>query len=252
MHREGWAGLSYFNIFEFGQNICGVGVDDHPLPPPCNSSGVPSGEAAPSSKQPWANATAYLLSNFPSSVIVAFDCGGSQWCPAPPRDGGRRPIGTWQGGVLMDPADDGYHNHLMAQLERKYDHLHHFEGMVIDRADWNTLYNIDADDGASFVRNRTARSMQYSWLQTLRQLRQTMTRRGAATAVKSSVLLRFCWHACTHTTHDHTTRSHTTYASKNSQKNQNVFIAFSFFFVRQQQPGLRPAQPDGALGRELF
>ena len=45
---------------------------------------------------------------------------------------------------------------------------------VIDRADWNVLYNYAGDDGASFVDNRTARLLQYSYLATVSALRQVM------------------------------------------------------------------------------
>jgi hypothetical protein len=50
MQQEGWGGLSYFNLFEYGENVCGLGVEG--LPPPCNFSGVPTG-AEPSSAEPW-------------------------------------------------------------------------------------------------------------------------------------------------------------------------------------------------------
>jgi hypothetical protein len=178
----------------YGENVCGIGVKDHPLPPPCSFSGVPAGGAAPSSRQPWANSTEYLLQNFPEAIITDYDCGGSQWCRNPPVDNAtgapkRQAIGTWQGGLVVDPLDAGYNRHLMAQLKRKYDHLSHFEGMVVDRADWNALYSFDADDGASFVENRTARSMQRSYLRTTKQLREMMTVRSSAMTINSTVML---------------------------------------------------------------
>ena len=96
MQSEGWAGLSYFKVFEYGENICGTGVAG--LPPPCNFSGVPS-DAAPSSSEPWANSSWYLLQHFPASVITDFACGQSQWCEATPAAkrpiGSRMALGTW-------------------------------------------------------------------------------------------------------------------------------------------------------------
>jgi len=77
----------------------------------------------------------------------------------------------------------------MAQLTRKYDHISNCEGMVIDRADWNAIYNFDGDDGASFVQNRTARSMQYSYQKTTKALRKMMDTRQRAMRVNSSLLL---------------------------------------------------------------
>eukprot|EP01043_Picozoa_sp_COSAG02_P032969 COSAG02_NODE_2226_length_9456_cov_6.430587_2_plen_631_part_00 len=189
LQREGWAGLSYFNIFEYGENLCGIGVKDHPLPPPCNFSGVPAGGAVPSSAKSWANSTEFLLQNFPEAVITDYDCGGSQWCKNPRIAGKRQAIGTWQGGLVVDPLDALYNHHLMSQLSRKYDHVSHFEGMVVDRADWNVLYSFDGDDGASFIGNRTARSMQRSYLDTTKQLREMMNARSPAMAINSTVML---------------------------------------------------------------
>ena len=54
---------------------------------------------------------------------------------------------------MVDPGEPRLHVHFLAQLERKYNHLRNFEGLVVDRSDWNALYNLDLDDGASFVAN---------------------------------------------------------------------------------------------------
>ena len=214
MQAEGWAGLSYFNVFEYGENICGTGVAG--LPPPCNFSGVPSGNA-PSSSEPWANSSWYLLQHFPASVITDFACGQSQWCEATPAAkrplGSRMALGTWcvamcllaselqpfrlislglgrrQGGIVVDPAEKQYQAHLLAQLKRKYDRIPHFQGMVIDRADWNALCNFDSDDGASFVDNRTCRSLRYSYLETVGALRAMMAQRQPSMEVNETVML---------------------------------------------------------------
>lgn len=34
-------------------------------------------------------------------------------------------------------------------------------GLVVDRSDWNTIYNFDYDDGASFIGNATAHLSQF-------------------------------------------------------------------------------------------
>jgi hypothetical protein len=114
--------------------------------------------------------------------------------------------------VIVDPADPKLKAHFVAQLERKYEQISNFQGLVVDRSDcrgrwslscaplyisfvilhtkqtgdmqmtsppvprsdWNSLYNFDFDDGASFVRNETAHLVQYSYLDTIAALREVM------------------------------------------------------------------------------
>lgn len=74
----------------------------------------------------------------------------------------------------MDPVDSSLKAHFLAQLARKYAQIPNFQGLVVDRSDWNSLYNYDYDDGASLVGNRTAHLSQYSYLDTIGALRQMM------------------------------------------------------------------------------
>ena len=98
-------------------------------------------------------------------------------------------LGRRQGGIVVDPAEKQYQAHLLAQLKRKYDRIHHYQGMVIDRADWNALCNFDGDDGASFVDNRTCRSLRYSYLKTVGALRAMMAQRQPSMEVNQTVML---------------------------------------------------------------
>ena len=126
-------------------------------------------------------------------MITEFECGGNQWClrtaaAAKPK-GTPAAIGTWQGGIVLDPACPELKSHFLAQLRHKYDHIANFEGLVVDRADWNAVYNHAFDDGASFIANRTAQLLQYSTLDTLRAMRGVMTARAPAMAINETVML---------------------------------------------------------------
>ena len=74
---QGFATLSYFNVFEYGENICG----DYPgMAPACNRSGYPTAPGShkhpaptqppPSSTDPWANSTWFLLENVRVSLAA--------------------------------------------------------------------------------------------------------------------------------------------------------------------------------------
>jgi len=54
-------------------------------------------------------------------------------------------------------------------MKRKGVVLPHFQGVVVDRSDWNQLVNLDGDDGVTLIGNgtggRVGWSMQHSYLQ---------------------------------------------------------------------------------------
>ena len=58
---------------------------------------------------------------------------------------------------------------LLSQMRRKGAVLPHFQGVVVDRSDWNQMVNLDGDDGVTLLGNssggRTGWSMQHSYLQ---------------------------------------------------------------------------------------
>ena len=137
--------MSYFNVFEYGENICGNFPGMAPL---CNHSGEPTSDAwerqqghsavpAPSSTEPWANSTWFMLENFPKSLVTSFDCGDHSGCSstgdttAAGKENARRQIGTWQGGVVVDPVDPKLKAHFVAQLERKYTEISNFQGTPV-------------------------------------------------------------------------------------------------------------------------
>lgn len=56
----------------------------------------------------------------------------------------------------------------------RYAEVNNFEGLIVDRSDWNSVYNHDYDDGVSFVGNTTTRLMQYSYNEVIDALRAKM------------------------------------------------------------------------------
>ena len=64
----------------------------------------------PSSNDPWANSSNYMRDNFPHSPFTDFALGGHLVGTSPANKqtaagGARSSISTWQGGVVVDPAD---------------------------------------------------------------------------------------------------------------------------------------------------
>lgn len=140
IQREGFTTLSYYNVFEYGLNMV--------CPPAAESAPHTSANASD-----WKDANVYLRDHM---VDAPFQ---HTWAPGEKQafTGCRY---TWQRGIVMDPATPSYHHHLEVQMQLHVDQLPHFQGVVVDRSDWNRIYNLDADDGISLVLgNRTARSM---------------------------------------------------------------------------------------------
>ena len=91
---------------------------------------------------------------------------------------------------FKDPADPKLKAHFLSQLERKYDQIKNFEGLVVDRSDWNSIYNHDYDDAVSFVNNKTAHLAQYSYADTIDAMRAIMDKRQGSTKAGQTVMLQ--------------------------------------------------------------
>ena len=186
IQAEGFHTLSYWNVNEYGENVCGNMSWNHHTLGGCTPSAL-----VPSSTDAWANSSNYIAAQFPNALVTRFDAGGHSGTHSPtPAGQARGAIKTWQGGVVVDPADKDLQAHWLAQLERKYDELSHFEGLVVDRSDWNALYNFDFDDGASLVAGRPAHLTQYAYVATLRAMRALMAKRQGATRFNETVMLQ--------------------------------------------------------------
>lgn len=144
----GFASLSYFNLFEAGQNIT------------CwNSSATPGPAAAD-----WKDPTAWLQATVGDALLT------HHWDPS---SGGEHQgcMFTWQQGTVFDPATASFAAHLATQMQRHVARLPHFTGVVVDRSDWNRFYNLAADDGVSWVTNQSARSMKEGFAAAARSMR---------------------------------------------------------------------------------
>eukprot|EP00039_Didymoeca_costata_P013069 m.193335 g.193335 ORF g.193335 m.193335 type:complete len:718 (+) comp15666_c0_seq8:155-2308(+) len=162
IQKESFSTLSYYNVFEYGINI--VYSPDR---------GAPS---FPLKEQNWENASQYLQDNFRPALVTNYACAYGGPC----RASFENPVigkaqGSWQGSVVVDPrAGLGYDNSLVSQVKRKISVLPHFQGLVVDRSDWNQLVNLDGDDGYTFVVNRSGHSMQRSYKYILGKVRSVL------------------------------------------------------------------------------
>jgi hypothetical protein len=155
---NGFSTLSYFNVFEYGINIV-FNKSTGPLPP----------SSQPLNEKNWMNASQYLDDNFRPALLTNFSRMDKRFA---------RVIGaqtSWQGSVVVDPQPGmGYQKSLLSQVKRKMNQLEHFQGIVVDRSDWNQLVNFDADDGKTWVIDYPGWSFQYSGLDILNKVRKIL------------------------------------------------------------------------------
>ncbi len=108
--------------------------------PPAAQRGAGSGTCATS----WQNASACMIENFLSAALTR------AW-----KTGARRPsvgpIYSWQNAIVVDPGDEKYHAFLLEQLTRHIVFEDAFAGIVIDRSDWQDQFNLNRDDGLTFL-----------------------------------------------------------------------------------------------------
>eukprot|EP00041_Stephanoeca_diplocostata_P023244 m.566494 g.566494 ORF g.566494 m.566494 type:complete len:466 (+) comp22252_c0_seq8:963-2360(+) len=159
---ESFSTLSYFNVFEYGINV---------------QYSLEKGSASKSLNQlHWENASQYLQDNFQPALVTDYACAYHGPCAA----GGwhRRNTsaqGSWQKSVVVDPWEGlGYDTSLLSQVQRKLDRLPHFQGLVVDRSDWNQLVNFAGDDGYTWVVNQPGRSFKRSYMQVLSKVRDLL------------------------------------------------------------------------------
>lgn len=131
MKENGFGVLSYFNVTEFGKDM--------------NRGGQRQPKLAADAPDLWKDPAAYLKYRLPTAV---FDPG----------------ITTCYYAYITDPGDPDYQNHLLEQAARNTSLLPDTDGICIDRADWLRIYNPTADDGASWINGKPARSLFRSWI----------------------------------------------------------------------------------------
>ncbi|MHB8524217.1 MAG: NPCBM/NEW2 domain-containing protein [Limisphaerales bacterium] len=139
MRRMGFHVLNYFNVTEFGA-----------------TSGQPA--AADPTLKPadrWKNVHNFMRDEVADGILL---------------DRQGRPYGSWEGSEAMDCGGPKYRAFLLEQARRHIEKLPDSDGICIDRLDWLRFYNLRADDGQSWRRNQSCRSLYLSWRGLLAEL----------------------------------------------------------------------------------
>jgi hypothetical protein len=135
LSEAGCAVLSYFNTTEFGREM------KWPAPP----------RKAAADADLWRDPNDYLYTHHVAALLKY----------------GGKPVLTCYNAFVMDPGESGYQAHLVEQARRHVARLPHAAGICIDRLDWLRFYNLDADDGVSWLAGKPARFLGQSWKATL-------------------------------------------------------------------------------------
>ena len=136
MRAHGFHVLNYFNVTEFGANIT------YPAGPPKKEK----------DSTLWKDPNHFLHEKLEDAVLKA---------PGP--------IWTWGNGVIMDCGEPAYRDFLLEQAKRHVEELPDSSGICIDRMDWLTRYNPNADDGATWI-DGPCRHLRRSWIALMEEL----------------------------------------------------------------------------------
>jgi hypothetical protein len=136
MRAQGFHVLNYFNVTEFGMNIT------YPPPPP----------KPVDDPDLWKNPNDFLHGKLEAAVLKTPE-----------------PIWTWGDGVIMDCGEPVYRDFLLDQAKRHVQMLPDSSGICIDRMDWLTRYNPNAEDDASWI-DGPCRHLRRSWIALLEEL----------------------------------------------------------------------------------
>jgi NPCBM/NEW2 domain len=144
MRRDGFYVLNYFNVTEFGGTI----VDPPPPRKAVNESDL------------WKDPDDLLHGPLKNAILRT---------PSP--------IWTWGKALIVDCGDPPYRAFLLEQARRHLEKLPDSSGICIDRMDWLTRYNPNADDGMSWI-DGPSRHLRRSWMALLEELGPLMHRAG--------------------------------------------------------------------------
>lgn len=137
---------SGFHVLEdFVTTECGNYIQD--VPPP---------RKAQADSELWRDGNDFIHYQIPDAVVRDIH--------------GKILYSNWFKDVRVDPGEPSWQNSLLAQAETLVKQLPHSSGICIDRMDWLATYNLNRDDGLSWIDNRPARSLILSWKETLRKL----------------------------------------------------------------------------------
>jgi hypothetical protein len=141
MKSNGFYVLNYFNVTEFGKNM----------------SGAPARK--PGDAELWKDPRAFLGTRLAGAILL----GGSATC---------------YGASVVDPGDPAFQEFILQQSQRQIRLVPDSSGICIDRLDWLERYNGNADDGASWLDGKPARSLCVSWNSLLARLGPQMHAAG--------------------------------------------------------------------------
>jgi hypothetical protein len=136
MRAQGFYVLNYFNVTEFGANIT------YPAPHPKSAN----------DPELWKDPNDFLHDKLEDAVLKT---------PGP--------LWTWGNGVIMDCGDPAYHDFLLQQAKRHVEKLPDSSGICIDRMDWLTRYNPNADDSVTWI-DGPYRHLRRSWIALMEEL----------------------------------------------------------------------------------
>lgn len=136
MRSHGFHVLNYFNVTEFGGNIV--------YPPPARTTATDA--------EMWRDANDFLHGAFEGAVLKT-----------------PLPIWTWGKAVIMDCGEPAYRSFLIDQAKRHVAELPDSSGICIDRMDWLTRYNPNADDGVTWI-DGINRHLRRSWMSLMEEM----------------------------------------------------------------------------------
>ncbi|MCF7673910.1 MAG: NPCBM/NEW2 domain-containing protein [Akkermansiaceae bacterium] len=149
MKDNGFSVLSYFNVTEYGNNV-------NP-----QIAALPPGKA--DDPQLWQDGSAYLKAKLPHAWLKVAADRSSEFRTIALADGTKGLMSNCYGAAIVDPGDPDYLNFMCEQARRNIDWLPDTDGICIDRTDWLRFSNVAADDQASWIDNKPARSLFRSW-----------------------------------------------------------------------------------------
>lgn len=156
MKQNGFSVLNYFNVTEFGKDINPELAD------------LPNGKA--NDPELWKDGSAYMKVNFPNAWLkvamhnkTIYNKPLSPILEKPLPDGLKGIMSNCYGAAIVDPGDPAYLKFMLKQAERHIKLIPDADGICIDRNDWVSMYNSNADDGVSWIDGKPARSLYLSW-----------------------------------------------------------------------------------------
>ena len=159
MKQNGFSVLGYFNVTEYGKNV-------NP------NIGKLSKDKA-NNPELWKNCSEYMNVKFPNAwlKVSAINKDIKESPPAIELTNGLKGLmSNCYGAAIVDPGDPQYLRFMVEQAERHIKFVPESDGICIDRNDWVTFYNSNADDGVSWINGAPARSLYLSWNSLLSRL----------------------------------------------------------------------------------